>query len=119
MHTPTNTQGCAQDTNPSPSVETVRDLVLEIAPLLMRQGLNITVGRDGSVEVQNPRDTRMKQPLVLREHQVSIWWHWVWSGPTGDAPPEYEPMVPANDVDEAARRIINVLLLDEPAGAER
>jgi hypothetical protein len=61
----------------------------------------------------------MRQPLVLREHRGGLWWHWQWSGPTRDARPEYEPMVPANDVDEAARRIANVLHVDETAGAEQ
>ena len=41
-----------------------------------------------------------------------IWW-WVWSGPTRDAPPEYEPLGPAADIELAASRIANVLRLEE------
>jgi hypothetical protein len=106
-------------TNPSPPVDTVRGLVLKLAPLLLRDGLNVAVRRDGVVEVRNPGDMRMTQPIVVREHQGAFWWWWVWSGPTRDAPPGYEPMVAAEDVDEAARRLANVLHVAEPAGAER
>lgn len=101
-------------TTPPPPVDIIKTAALRLAPLLIRQGLNVAVGRDGVVEVRNPRDSRMRQPLVVREHQGALWWHWVWSGPTRDAPPEHEPMVPADDVDEAARRIANVLTLTEP-----
>ena len=55
----------------------------------------------------------MTQPLVVREHRGSLWWHWQWSGPTRTAPPEHEPMVPTDDVEEAARRIANVLTVAE------
>ncbi|MCO6010538.1 hypothetical protein NE236_36830 [Actinoallomurus purpureus] len=106
-------------TNPSPPVDTVRALVLKLAPLLLRDGLNVAVRSDGVVEVRNPGDTRMTQPIVAREHQGALWWWWVWSGPTRDAPLEYEPMVPADDVDEAARRLSNVLRVAEPARAEQ
>jgi hypothetical protein len=109
----------AQDTNPSPPVDTVRGLVLKLAPLLLRDGLIVAVRRDGVVEVRNPGDTRMTQAIVVRKHQDALWWWWVWSGPTRDAPPEYEPMVPVEDVDEAARRLANVLHVAEPAGAEQ
>ena len=108
----------AQNDPSAPSADTVKGLVLELAPLLIRAALSVTVGSNGIVEVRNPRDTRMKQPLVLREHQNAVYWHWVWSGPTPDAPPELEPMVPAGDVDEAARRIVNVLRLTETVGGE-
>ncbi|MCO6010090.1 hypothetical protein NE236_34500 [Actinoallomurus purpureus] len=109
----------AQDTNPSPSIDAVKGLVLKLAPLLIRHGLNVTVRSDGVVEVRNPGDTRMTQPIVVREHQGGLWYHWQWSGPTRDAPPEYEPMVPVEDVDEAARRLGNVLHIAETAGAEQ
>ncbi|WP_433179031.1 hypothetical protein [Actinoallomurus sp. CA-150999] len=109
----------AQNANPSPWIDAVRGLVLKLAPLLMRRGLNIEVCSDGVVEVRNPGETRMTQPIVVREHQSAWWWHWQWSGATRDALPEYEPMVPVEDVDEAARRLANVLHVSEAAGAER
>ncbi|GAA4638830.1 hypothetical protein GCM10023196_098110 [Actinoallomurus vinaceus] len=108
-----------QDTGTSPSIDIVRGLVLKLAPLLRRDGLNVAVHRDGVVEVRNPGDTRMTQPIVVREHQGAWWWHWQWSGPSRDAPPEYEPMVPVDDVEEAARRLANVLHVAEPSGAEQ
>ncbi|GAA4608252.1 hypothetical protein GCM10023195_32180 [Actinoallomurus liliacearum] len=106
-------------TTHTPSIDVIKAAVLRLAPLLIRQGLNVTVDRDGTVEVRNPRNTRMSQPLVLRVHQGGLWWHWQWSGTTRDAPSEYEPMVPAEDVDEAGRRIVNVLRTDGTAGAEQ
>ncbi|MCO6007367.1 hypothetical protein NE236_20515 [Actinoallomurus purpureus] len=96
-------------TTPLPPVDIVKAAAVRLAPLLMRAGLNVTVNSAGVVEARNPCDVRMRQPLVLREHQSALWWHWQWSGPTRDASPEYEPMVPVDDVEEAARRIINVL----------
>ena len=109
----------AQEVSSSPPADTVKAHTLKLAPLLIRVGLNVTVRRDSVVEVRNPGDTRMTQPIVVREHQGALWWWWLWSGPTRDASPEYEPMVPAEDVDEAARRLANVLRVAEPAGAEK
>ncbi|MCO6009334.1 hypothetical protein NE236_30620 [Actinoallomurus purpureus] len=106
-------------TTPPPPIDVVKTATLRLAPLLIRQGLNITISREGTVEVRNPRDSRMRQFLVLREHQGALVWHWVWSGPSRDAPPELEPMVAADDVEEAARRIITVLSIVEPTGAEQ
>lgn len=106
-------------TNDSPPADTVKAHALKLASLLTRAGLNVAVGRDGTIEVRNPRDSRMTQSLILCEHHGALWLHWVWSGPTRDAPAEYEPMVPADDVEEAARRIVNVLRIEEPPGASR
>jgi hypothetical protein len=100
-------------------VDIVRAATARLAPLLMRAGLNVTVNAVGVVEVRNPGSRRMTQPIVVREHQSAWWWHWQWSGPTRDAPPEHEPMVPVEDVGEAARRLANVLHVAEPAEAEK
>ncbi|MCO5994187.1 hypothetical protein [Actinoallomurus rhizosphaericola] len=99
-----------------PPADIVRTAAVQLAPLV-RPGLNVTISSDGIVEIRNPRDSRMQQSLVLREHQNALWWHWVWPGPTRDDPPEYEPMVGADDVDEAARRITNVLHVAEATEA--
>lgn len=96
-------------TNTTPSLDIIRTAAARLAPLLIRRDLRVTVGRLGVVEVCNPLESRMRQPIVLREHQGGLWWWWLWSGPTRDAPPELEPMVHADDVEEAARRIANVL----------
>jgi hypothetical protein len=42
-----------------------------------------------------------------------VWWWWLWSGPTRDAPLEAELLCPADDVKTAARRISRVLALRE------
>ncbi|GAA0348036.1 hypothetical protein NE235_10805 [Actinoallomurus spadix] len=110
-------QQASTDTTPAP--DQVKALTLQLAPLLVRAGFNVAVNSDGVVEVRNPSDRRMRQPIVLREHQGALWWHWVWSGAARHDPPEYEPMVDAEDVDEAARRITNVLRVTEAAGAEQ
>ena len=94
--------------------DAVKAHALKLAPLLIRAGLNVAVRLDGVVEVRDPRDPRMTQPLVLRERQDALWWCWQWSGPTRDAPPEHEPMVPVVEVYEAARRIANVLSVVDP-----
>ncbi|MCO5998613.1 hypothetical protein [Actinoallomurus rhizosphaericola] len=107
-----------RDTNASPPIDTVRNLVLKLAPPLVRRGLNVAVRPDGVVEIRNPGHTRMVQPIVIREKD-GLWWHWQWSGPTRDGLPEYEPMVPVDDVEEAARRIANVLHVDKTTGTER
>ena len=83
--------------------------MLQLAPLLMHEGLGVTVDRDGVIEARNPHNSRMRQPFALRDHQGALWWHWVWSGPTRDAPWELEPMVPVHQIEEASRRIANVL----------
>ncbi|WP_146778722.1 hypothetical protein [Actinomadura craniellae] len=41
----------------------------------------------------------------------ALWWHWVWSGPTRDAPGELEPLCPADEIETAAERITRVLAL--------
>lgn len=40
-----------------------------------------------------------------------LWWHWVWSGPTREAPAEVEAMLPASDLTAVADRIVAVLAL--------
>lgn len=108
-----------RDISSSAPADIVKAAVQRLAPLLMRAGINVMVGSDGVVEARNPHDPRMRQPLVLREHQGDLWWHWQWSGPTRGAPPEHEPMASVDDVEEAARRITNVLRTDETAGVEQ
>ncbi|WP_433177726.1 hypothetical protein [Actinoallomurus sp. CA-150999] len=109
----------AQEVSSTLPADTVKAYTLKLAPLLIRAGFNVAVRSDGIVEVRNPRDARMTQPIMLAEHQSALWWAWVWSGPTREAPPERELMVPVDDVGEAARRIANVLRVAEPAGAEQ
>lgn len=94
----------------TPPIDVVEVAALRLAPLLMRDGINVTVGADGVIETHNPAaGARMRQLIVLRGHQGGLWWHWVWPGPERAAPPELDPMVPADDVREAARLIAKVL----------
>ncbi|MCW2948225.1 MAG: hypothetical protein JWR24_4942 [Actinoallomurus sp.] len=111
----------AQPENPAQPAETAKDLMVRLMPLLMRQGLRVVAQRNGFVEVRNPSGNRttdplgrvlnpgMKQSIALGDRDGVLWWHWVWSGVTRDAPPEYEAMCPADDLDEVARQLANVL----------
>jgi len=40
-----------------------------------------------------------------------LWWYWVWSGPTRDSAPDFEPLCPAQQTGLAATRIVCVLSL--------
>lgn len=96
-------------TNTSPPLNIIRTAAARLAAPLVKHELNVRVGELGIVEIRNPLDARMRQPIVLREHQGGLWWHWLWADEGRNIPPELEPMCPADDVDEAARRIVNVL----------
>jgi hypothetical protein len=52
------------------------------------------------------------QIAVDEAHEVA--WYWQWSGPTRDAPGEYEYIAPLADVKEVARRMALVLALAPP-----
>lgn len=114
----------------SPPAPHVKGMVGRLALLLEPHGLTVAVERGGTVVVRNPAgaatDPRgmvlypgLSQRLALREDEGGVWWCWLWPGPERDAPPEVEPMVPVEDVEEAARRITAVLRVDERKGAER
>jgi hypothetical protein len=47
----------------------------------------------------------------LSLHEGALTWFWQWSGPTRDAPPEYELLGPADATAEAGERICRVLSL--------
>jgi hypothetical protein len=113
----------APDTNTADANEVAKGLILRLVPLLVRQGLQVVAERNGTIEVRNPSGNRTTDPLGqrlnpgMRQHIAIgdrdrdgvLTWFWVWSGPTRDAPPEYEAMCPADDLDEVARRLANVL----------
>ncbi|MCW2948406.1 MAG: hypothetical protein JWR24_5123 [Actinoallomurus sp.] len=111
----------APDTSTANANEVAKGLIVRLAPMLMRQGLQVVAQRNGFVEVRNPSGNRttdplgralnpgMKQSIALGDRDGVLWWHWVWSGVTRDAPPEYEPMCAADDLDEVARRLAVVL----------
>lgn len=94
-------------------LEVVRDPLLRLAPLLLRAGMQVCAHRDGTVEVRSPLGSRMNQEVALGDRDGVLWWHWVWSGPSGTAP-EYEPICPGDDIDELARRLCKVLAVSAP-----
>ncbi|WP_252847400.1 hypothetical protein [Actinoallomurus purpureus] len=68
---------------------------------------------DGDDPVGAAMSPGLRQAVMCRPDEDGrlLWW-WVWSGPTRDAPSEYEPLGPVTDVDTAADRIAAVLRLD-------
>lgn len=57
---------------------------------------------------------RVTLALTAEDHPTApraLYWHWQWAGPTRDAPPEYEPMCPADAIAEASERLTRVLRL--------
>ncbi|WP_146779003.1 hypothetical protein [Actinomadura craniellae] len=55
----------------------------------------------------------LRQEVACRpaDEDGSLWWHWVWSGPTRDAPDELEPLRPADELTAVADKITAVLAL--------
>lgn len=96
-------------TETPPPLSIIRTAAARLAAPLVKHELHVKVDEFGVVEIRNPLDSRMKQALVLAEHDGGLWWHWCWTDAGSNVPPELEPMCPADDVDEAARRIANVL----------
>jgi hypothetical protein len=100
---------------------------------LMRRGFAVITRAGHMISARNraadppPGDARARlmsrgliQPVVCgpREGDQELWWFWVWSGPTRDAPPEYEALCPAAEIDTAAEKIARVLAVrDEAPGS--
>lgn len=62
----------------------------------------------------------LRQEVACRPGEAGVlWWFWVWSGPTRQSPPEYEPLCPADQVERAAEWIARVLAVPfADSGAE-
>jgi hypothetical protein len=115
--------------NSLPPAVFIEGLAARLAPLLEPHGLAVTHLRDDTIQVRNPAgyaaaDARgralspgLEQRVTALEYDGGVWWVWVWAD--RGAPPEVEPMVPVEEVEEAVRRIVNVLRAEEPARAER
>jgi hypothetical protein len=60
----------------------------------------------------------LQQTVVChRTESGRPFWHWVWSGTTHDAAPDYEPLCPGEEIEQAATKIARVLHVD--AGPEQ
>jgi hypothetical protein len=104
-------------------METARGHMEDLAAMLRARGLTVRVhDRAGVVMVRNeaaePDDPRgriinpgLSQVVALSLHEGALTWFWQWSGPTRDAPPEYELLGPADATAEAGERICRVLSL--------
>ena len=67
-----------------------------------------TAGSGPAGEALNPGLSQTVE-CSTAEADGRLWWWWLWSGPTRDAPPELEPLCPADEIDLAADRIARVL----------
>jgi hypothetical protein len=92
---------------------TIRGLAAEAVGAAMVWAVNRAADPDGDDPVGAVMSPGLRQAVVCRADETGhlLWW-WVWSGPTRDAPTEYEPLGPATEVDAAAVRIAAVLRLD-------
>jgi hypothetical protein len=99
-----------------------------LADALVARGLTVRLcDRDGLLTVRNEAAATddpigrtlspgLSQVVALRPTGDGTWgWFWRWPGARPDAPPEYEPLCPADDVEQAAARIACVLRLDQKA----
>ena len=95
----------------------------QLVALLTKFGLRVAAKlpalsvKDPAVSAQDPRG----QQVVIRNYEgLGLTWCWVWPAlraamfgePT--PPPEVEPMCPAEEVERAARLIVNVVRLRDP-----
>lgn len=76
-------------TNEAATVADMSPLARAYGPLKLVQRVQVAVDGDGA-----------------------LGWYWQWSGPTRDAPGEYEYIVPVGEVEEVARRVARVLALE-------
>jgi hypothetical protein len=74
------------------------------------------VARNVAAEPEDPLGKHFAPALAQRvqvstDDKGALNWYWQWSGPTRDAPPEYELLCPAAAIAEATERIARVLAL--------
>jgi hypothetical protein len=92
-----------------------------LAAELCEKGLEALILRGGLLTSADPQETnvaaktmnhRMTQTVACRRGTDGrLWWYWVWSGPTRDSAPDFEPLCPAQQIGLAATRIARVLSL--------
>lgn len=102
----------------------VRMPLRDLADALVDRGLTVMLEdreelltvRNGASTADDPTSPGVSQVVSLRmTRNESLSWFWWWPGPHRDAPPEFEPLCPAADIEQAATRIVAVLRLDERA----
>lgn len=91
---------------------------------LRGRGLRAEALAQGAVRAKNPAGEPngndplgqmmapgLGQEVRCRRHGSgdTLWWHWVWSGPTRSSPSELEPLCPIRETATAAERIARVL----------
>jgi hypothetical protein len=72
---------------------------------------NEAVETDGSPLARAYGNAGLMQRILLARNEGEPYWFWEWSGPSRGAPPEYEPIAPAGDIEQVAERITRVLAL--------
>ena len=120
----------ATDARPRPpgSQREWRDAATALIAALDQRGLTakpwgpsavLAVNPHGEPAPDNPLGQAMspglRQEIRCRPHgpDGTLWWHWVWTGPTRKSEPELEPLCPLWDIEHAADRIRRVLALTE------
>jgi hypothetical protein len=105
----------------SRTAETVQGYLRDLATVLTARGLTvrvheragILVARNDAVQGDDPLGRTMNpgltQIVALSNDSGTLAWYWQWSGPTRDAPPEYELLGPADAIAEAGERVARVL----------
>jgi hypothetical protein len=110
----------------TPEKQTITLRLRDLEVVLAARGLRVTVEEDhGSLVAANtaagpdePKDplaiaygpAKLMQRVVLARDEQDAW-YWQSSGPTRDAPPEYERLAPIAAIAETAERITRVLAL--------
>lgn len=119
-------------TDPSPTAtdptrETAMSRLRELEAALEARGLTVRVeekhwsliAKNEAAQVDDPSPlaraygpVRLNQRVQIAVDAVGeVGWYWQWSGPTRDAPGEYEFIAPVAGVEEVARRMARVLAL--------
>jgi hypothetical protein len=101
--------------------ETVQGYLQDLATVLTARGLTVRVhdragvlmarneAAGGDDPVGRAMNPGLTQIVALSNDSGSLAWYWQWTGPTRDAPPEYELLCPADAIAEAGERVARVL----------
>jgi hypothetical protein len=105
----------------SGTAETVQGYLRDLATVLAARGLTVRVQERAGILVARNEAARGDDPVgramnpgltqivALSNDSGTLYWYWQWSGPTRDAPPEYELLAPADAIAEVGERVARVL----------